>query len=107
MPTITTSLSRTYGPALLDRGEFGLAAAGGQGQRLAGGGAHDRGVAGVAEVGVGVDVDQPDPAAAVLGEAPHGQRPSPSSTEQSPPRTSGKLAGLGTIAPIRSARRVE
>ena len=34
-PTSTTSLSRTYGPALLDAGEVGLAPAGDQGERLA------------------------------------------------------------------------
>ena len=61
-------------PAALDRGQVGLSAPGHQGQVLPGGRADVRGVAGVPEVGVTVDEDQPDPSADGLAETVHRER---------------------------------
>ena len=67
-------MSRKYGRRPSMRGQVGLPAPGHQGEVLARRRAHVGGVAGVPEVGVAVDEDQPDPAADRLAEPVHGQR---------------------------------
>ena len=103
-PSSTTSTVADVGPALLDAGQVGLSAAGDQGERLAGGGADDGGVARVPEVGVGVHIDQSD--AGRRGPRRGGAWPAPSRARPS----SRRPARPGTrrprrCAPIRSASR--